>query len=147
MFILGKDGTVTKNRIAPVRSACAVLVSSQNQSRAWNYCMQQTVSAEGYSGQAFSTFVPHTVRAKETKQCTDCHVAADGGNNALMAKVLLQGTNFMNFMGHNVWVAGGKGGIDGVTVTERDEPQAIIGSHLHKLAYPERLRGASRSGA
>jgi hypothetical protein len=136
-FFLGRDGTVTKNRIAPVRSACAVLVSSQSQSRSWLYYMQQTVSAEGYSGQAFSTFVPHTVRAKETKQCTDCHLSAGGNNNAWMANVLLQGTNFMNFMGHNVWVAGGKNGFEGVAVAERDEPPAIIGSHLHQLAYPD----------
>ena len=45
--------------------------------------MQQTVSAEGFSGQAFSTFVPHTVRATETKHCTDCHVAADGRQQRL----------------------------------------------------------------
>ncbi|HYT66752.1 MAG TPA: hypothetical protein VEL51_10055 [Vicinamibacterales bacterium] len=135
-YFLGKDGTVTKNRIAPVRSACAILVSSQNQSRSWIYYMQQTVSAEGYSGQAFSTYVPHTVRAKETKQCTDCHLSPQGNNNAWMANLLLQGTNFMNFMGHNVWVADGKGGFEGVTVAERDEPPAIIGSHLHRLAYP-----------
>ncbi|MCA1560582.1 MAG: hypothetical protein LC804_10065, partial [Acidobacteria bacterium] len=136
-FFLGRDGTVTGNRIAPVRSACAVLVSSQTQSRSWIYWMQQTVSAEGFSGQAFSTFVPHTVRATETKQCTDCHVSAKGDNNAWMANLLLQGTNFMNFMGHNVWVAAGHDGFEGITVAERNEPPAIIGSHLHKLAYPE----------
>jgi hypothetical protein len=145
-FFLGKDGTVTKNRIAPVRSACAVLVSSQNQSRSWNYYMQQTVSAEGFSGQAFSTFVPHTVRAKETKQCTDCHVSADGNNNAWMANVLLQGTNFMNFMGHNVWVADGKEGFEGIAVAERDEPPAIIGSHLHELAYPDYYKDHQKRG-
>ena len=136
-FFLGRDGTVTGNRIAPVRSACAVLVSSQSQSRSWLYYMQQTISAEGFSGQAFSTFVPHTVRAKETRPCRDCHVAADGRNNAWMANVLLQGTNFMNFMGHNVWVAGARHGFDGVAVAERDEPPAIIGSYLHQLAYPD----------
>ena len=135
-FFLGRDGTVTGNRIAPVRSACAVLVSSQNQSRGWSYYMQQTVSAEGFSGQAFSTFVPHTVRTSETKRCTDCHVSAAGDNNAWMANLLLQGTNFMNFMGHNVWVAAGKTGFEGIPVAERDEPPAIIGSDLHKLAYP-----------
>jgi hypothetical protein len=135
-FFLGRDGTVTGNRIAPVRSACAVLVSSQNQSRGWLYYMQQTVSAEGFSGQAFSTFVPHTVRTTETKRCTDCHVSASGDNNAWVANLLLQGTNFMNFMGHNVWVAAGTEGLEGVTVAERDEPPAIIGSNLHKLAYP-----------
>ncbi len=139
-FFLGRDGTVTGKRIAPVRSACAVLVSSQSQSRSWLYYMQQTVSAEGFSGQAFSTFVPHTVRATETKQCTDCHVSAAGDNNAWMANLLLQGTNFMNFMGHNVWVAAGEDGFEGVTVAERDEPPAVIGSHLHKLAYPDAYR-------
>jgi hypothetical protein len=139
-FFLGRDGTVTGNRIAPVRSACAVLVSSQNQSRSWLYYMQQTVSAEGLSGQAFSTFVPHTVRATETKRCADCHVSAAGDNNAWMANVLLQGTNFMNFMGHNVWVGAGEEGFEGVTVAERDEPPAIIGSDLHKLAYPQEYK-------
>ena len=76
IYILGIDGTVTGNRVAPVRSACAVLVSSQNNDRDWLYYQQQTISSEGFSGQAFSTFVPHTVRAKETKGCTDCHVSA-----------------------------------------------------------------------
>ena len=145
-FFLGRDGTVTRNRIAPVRSACAILVSSQNQQRDWLYYMQQTVSAEGYSGQAFSTFVPHTVRAKETKQCADCHVSADGTNNAWMANVLMQGTNFMNFMGHNVWVADGRGGFEGVAVAERDEPPAIIGSHLQRLAYPEDYAAHEKRG-
>ncbi|HEX4565196.1 MAG TPA: hypothetical protein VH138_01145, partial [Vicinamibacterales bacterium] len=145
-FFLGRDGTVTHNRIAPVRSACAILVSSQNQQRDWLYYMQQTVSAEGYSGQAFSTFVPHTVRAKETKQCTDCHLSADGSNNAWMANVLMQGTNFVNFMGHTVWVADGAGGFEGVAVAERDEPPAIIGSHLHKFAYPEDYAAHQKRG-
>ena len=87
--------------------------------------MQQTVSAEGFSGQAFSTFVPHTVRANETKHCTDCHVSASKDNNAWMAKVLLQGTNFVNFIGRYVWVATGEGGLEAVAVAERDEPPAI----------------------
>jgi len=96
IFMLGRDGTVTGRRIAPVRSACAVLVSSQNQNREWIYSQQQTISAEGYSGQAFSPFVPHTVRAKETKMCTDCHLSADNDNNAWMAQVLMLGTNLVN---------------------------------------------------
>jgi len=71
MFMLGIDGTVTKHRVAPVRSACAVQVSSQNADRAWGYYQQQTVSAEGFSGQSFSTFVPHTVRTRETRTSSD----------------------------------------------------------------------------
>ena len=109
-FMLGIDGTVTGHRVAPARSSCAILVSSQNQNRDWIYYMQQTVSAEGFSGTAFSTFVPHTVRAKETKACDDCHVSSRNDNNAWMAQVLLQGTNLLNFMGRYIYVADGSKG-------------------------------------
>jgi len=136
-YFLGVDGTVTGHRIAPARSSCAVLVSSQNANREWLYYTQQTISAEGFSGQAFSTFVPHTVRAKETKQCSDCHVSKENDNNAWMAQLLLQGTNFMNFMGRYVYVATGNKGFEAITVAEHDEPEAIYGSDLQRLAYPD----------
>ena len=136
IFMLGKDGTVSGRRIAPTRSTCAVLVGSQNQNREWLYSQQQTISSEGYSGHAFSTYVPHTVSTSETKVCTDCHVSKANDNNAVMAQLLMQGTNFVNFIGRFAWVAAGKHGIHAVVVTERDEPQAVIGSSLHKLAYP-----------
>ncbi|MFY9620330.1 MAG: hypothetical protein WAQ99_11025 [Pyrinomonadaceae bacterium] len=135
IFMLGRDGTVTGNRIAPVRSSSAVLVSSQNQNREWIYSQQQTVSAEGYSGQTFNTHVPHTVRGKETKSCSDCHVAKANDNNAWMAQVLLQGTNFVNFMGRFVYVAADHS-LEAVVATERNEPQAVFGSTLHKVAFP-----------
>ena len=137
VYSLAIDGTVTGHRVAPVRSACAVLVSSQNNNRDWIYYQQQTISAEGFSGQAFSTFVPHTVRAKETKQCTDCHISKAGDNNAWMTQLMLLGTNFMNFMGRYIYVATGSKGYEAVAVTENDEPPAVIGSDLQKLAYPE----------
>jgi hypothetical protein len=136
-FMLGVDGTVTKHRIAPARSSCAILVSSQNANREWLYYTQQTISAPGFSGQAFSTFVPHTVRATETKQCSDCHVSAQNDNNAWMAQVLLQGTNFMNFMGRYIYVATGKKGFEAIAVAEHDEPEAIYGSDLQRIAYPD----------
>lgn len=136
VFMLGRDGTVTGHRVAPVRSSSAVLVSSQNQSREWIYSQQQTVSAEGYSGQAFNSHVPHTVRSKETKDCTDCHVSKDNNNNAWLAQTMLQGTNFVNFMGRYVYIAGEEA-LEVVPVTERTEPQAVFGSTLHKLAYPK----------
>lgn len=140
IYMLGVDGTVTGHRIAPARSSCAVLVSSQNANREWLYYTQQTISAPGYSGQAFSTFVPHTVRAKETKQCSDCHVSEKNDNNAWMAQLLLQGTNFMNFMGRYVYVATGKKGLEAVAVAEHDEPEAIYGSDLHRIAYPDNYK-------
>ena len=139
-YFLGVDGTVTGHRVAPARSSCAVLVSSQNANREWLYYEQQTISAEGFSGQAFSTFVPHTVRAKETKQCSDCHVSAANDNNAWMAQVLLQGTNFMNFMGRYIFVATGNKGFEAITVAEHDEPEAIYGSDLQRLAYPDNYK-------
>src|SRR5438552_1291659 len=116
IYMLGVDGTVTGHRIAPARSSCAVLVSSQNANRDWLYYTQQTISAPGFSGQAFSTFVPHTVRAQETKQCSDCHISAENDNNAWMAQLLLEGTNFMNFMGRYVYVATGKKGFEAIAV-------------------------------
>ena len=136
IFMLGVDGTVTGNRVAPARSSCAVLVSSQNASREWLYYTQQTISTPGFSGQGYSTFVPHTVRARETKQCSDCHVSARKDNNAWMAQLMLQGTNFMNFMGRYVYVATGRKGFEAIAVAEHDEPEAIYGSDLHRIAYP-----------
>jgi hypothetical protein len=136
VFMLGVDGTATGHRVAPVRSSSAILVSSQNQNREWIYSQQQTVSTEGFAGQTFNTHVPHTVRAKETKDCADCHVSRDNDNNAWLAQTYLQGTNFVNFMGRYVYVAA-EHSLEVVPVTERTEPQAVYGSTLHKLAYPQ----------
>jgi hypothetical protein len=136
IYMLGVDGTVTGHRVAPIRSACAVLVSSQNADRDWGYYQQQTVSAEGFSGQAFSPFVPHTVRAKETRTCTDCHVSRDNNNNAWLAQVTLLGGGFMNFMGRYIYVATGNHGYQAVAVAEHEEPPSIYGSDFQKVAYP-----------
>jgi hypothetical protein len=137
VYMLGVDGTVTRNRIAPTRSTCAVVVSSQNANRDSLYYLQQTISAEGFSGFAFSSYYPHTVRAKETKTCTGCHVSAAGDNNAWMAQLLMQGTNLVNMMGRYVYVAEGSKGFDAVTVAEHDDPPAVFGSDLQKIAYPD----------
>ena len=163
VFMLGRDGDVTGNKIGPARSSCAIHVGSYNGNRESVYVQQQTVSAEGLSGIAFSTNVPHTVRGtapisksgperglpdspeamisgrSETKMCTDCHVSENGDNNAIMAQLLMQGTNFTNFIGRYCWVATGEHGLSAVVVTERDEPQTVIGSSLHKIAYPQRF--------
>ena len=93
-----------------------------------------------FRARPYSTFVPHTVRGRETKQCSDCHVSAANDNNAWMAQLLLQGTNFMNFMGRYVYVATGKGGLEAIAVAEHDEPEAIYGSDLQRIAYPENFK-------
>ncbi len=140
VFSLARDGSVTGRRIAPARSSCAILASSQNLDGEWIYSQQQTVSSAGFAGTAFSTFVPHTVRGRETRSCTDCHLSAEGDNNAWMASLLLQGTGLVSFVGRNAFVGEAGSGFEAVTVTEREEPQAVIGSRLHQLAYPDRYR-------
>ncbi len=137
IYMLGVDGTVTKNRIAPTRSTCAVVVSSQNANRDSLYYQQQTISAEGFSGFAFSSYYPHTVRAKETKICTSCHVSRSGDNNAWMAQLLMQGTNLVNQIGRYVYIAEGSKGFEAVTVAEHDDPPAVFGSDLQQIAYPD----------
>ena len=137
VFMLGIDGKVKGNKITPVRSTCAVMVASQNAQRDWIYSQQQTISAEGFAGTAFSPHYPHSVRAKETKNCVDCHISKNGDNNAQMAQLLMQGTNQTNFMFRYVYTANGKGGLSATVVTEHEEPQAVIGSTLHRDAYPE----------
>lgn len=138
VFMLGKDSTVKSGKIAPVRSSSAVVVSSQNANREWVYLTQQTVSSEGFSGQAHNPHFPHTVRTRETRTCVDCHVSRDNDNNAWMAQLLNQGTNFVNFFGRHLYVGEGKQGFEAVAITEHDEPMAVYGSHLHKLAYPDK---------
>jgi hypothetical protein len=151
MFHLGIHGTVKRGGpdkilIAPVRSSSALILSSENASRERIYVQQPPVSASGYSSQAFAPHFPHTVRAQETKRCTDCHVSKDNDNNAWMAQTLVHGTNFVNFLGRYIYVGEGTSGFEAVPVTEWDEPQAVIGSYLHKLAYPDYYAAHKKNG-
>jgi len=139
MFQLGRHQTTRGNIIAPIRSTSALILSSTNINRERIYVQQPPIAASGFSSQAFAPHFPHTVRRTETKQCSDCHVSAANDNNAIMAQLTLQGTNFVNFVGMHAWVGLG-GGFEAVRVTEWDEPQAVIGSYLHRFAYPDYYR-------
>ncbi len=155
MFQLGKRGPVKGGRIAPVRSSSALVLSSTNAFRERIYVQQPPVAASGFSSQAFAPHFPHTARKTETKTCTDCHLSEANDNNAIMAQLLLLGTNFVNFVGLHAWV-GTESAVEAVRVTEWEEPQAVIGSYLHRYAYPDwygqhvrnerRLREAYRHG-
>ncbi len=136
VFQLGHHETVKGGKIAPIRSSSALVLSSTNINREHIYIQQPPISASGFSSQAFAPHYPHTERKTETKTCSDCHVSQDNDNNAIMAQLLLQGTNFVNFVGYNAWV-GEEKGIAAIQVTEWDEPQAVIGSYLHRYAYPD----------
>ncbi len=137
MFQIGKHGPAKNGKIVPVRSSSALVLSSEDINRQKIYVQQPPISSSGYSSQAFAPHFPHTVRSKETKDCSDCHVSKENDNNAIMSQLLLLGTNFVNFMGHYCYVAIGDAGLEAVQVTEWEEPQAVIGSYLHKYAYPD----------
>ena len=140
-FQLGIDSTVKNHRLAVLRSSSAVIVGSQNGQREWIYSQQQTVSAEGYSGQAYNPHFPHTTSGVgTTKNCADCHISKKNDNNAWLASLLGFGTGTVNFFGRYAYVGAGKDGLEAVVWTEREEPQAALGSHLHKLAYPDNFK-------
>jgi hypothetical protein len=136
MFQLGKHGPDKGGQVAPMASRSALILSSTNINREKIYYQQPPIAASGHSSQAFAPHYPHTERKTETKTCSDCHLSEANDNNAIMAQLFLQGTNFVNFLGYYAWV-GGDGGFQGVRVTEWQEPQAVIGSYLHRYAYPD----------
>jgi len=136
VFSLGRTGTISGSKITPVRSSSALVLSSTNANRERIYVQQAPISASGFSSQAFAPHYPHTERKTETKTCTDCHVSEANDNNAILAQLTLQGTNFVNFIGLHAWV-GAEQGISAVQVTEWEEPQAVIGSYLQRYAYPD----------
>jgi hypothetical protein len=136
MFQLGRHQTTKGNMIAPIRSTSALILSSTNINRERIYVQQPPISAAGFSSQAFAPHFPHTVRRTETKTCSDCHLSEKDDNNAIMAQLLLQGTNFVNFVGLHAFV-GLQDGFQATRVTEWDEPQAVIGSYLQRFAYPD----------
>jgi hypothetical protein len=135
-FMLGRHGEAKGFRIAPIRSTSALVLSSTNSNRERIYVQQPPVSSSGYSSQAFAPHYPHTERTTETKTCTDCHLSDKNDNNAWLASLLGFGTRFVDFVGFDAYV-GLDGGLAAVQVTEWDEPQAVIGSYLHRYAYPD----------
>jgi len=145
MFLIGRREPAAGGKIAPVRSSSALVLSSTNANRERIYVQQPPIAASGYSSQAFNPHYPHTERKTETKTCTDCHLSKENDNNAIMAQLLALGTNYINFVGYNAYV-GGDGQINAVTVTEWDEPQAVIGSYLHRYAYPDWFAAHEKNG-
>jgi hypothetical protein len=145
-FMLGVNSPIKGGKLAPVRSSSALVISSTNQQRQRIYIQQPPIAASGYSSQAFNAHVPHTVRGRETQGCGSCHVTRQNDNNAWMAQLLLQGTNFVNFIGRYAYVATGPEGFEAVAVTEWDEPQAVIGSSLHKIVYPDYYAQHEKNG-
>jgi hypothetical protein len=136
-YMLGVTGSTKGNKVTTVRSSSGLVLSSKNANREQIYLQQPPISAPGYSSQAFNPHFAHTVRKTETRECVDCHLSSKNDNNAWMAQLLLQGTNFVNFLGKYAYVGTGEKGLAAVQVTMQDEPQAVIGSELQSMAYPD----------
>ncbi len=136
-YMLGIDGSVQGHKVMPVRSSSAVTVSVTDGTRGIAVNHAPTISSGGYNGNAFNTHPPHTVRAAETKTCSDCHVSKENDNNAWLSSILMQGSNQVNFMGRFAYVAEGRDGLSATLVAEQTEPQAVLGTHLHEIAYPD----------
>ncbi|MFT6644001.1 MAG: hypothetical protein ACJAX5_001635 [Patiriisocius sp.] len=136
IFMLGRRGKINGGRIAPLRSTSALVLSSTNSNREKIYVQQPPISAPGYSSQAINPHFAHTVRKTETRVCSDCHLSDKGDNNAIMTQTLGYGTDFVDFVGYHAYL-GGDGSVEAVQVTEWDEPQAVIGSYLQRIVYPD----------
>ncbi len=146
VFMLGISPDVKQNKVAVVRSSSAVMVSSTDAQRAIAYKQQLTVAGNGMNGQCFNTHFAHTVRTRETRKCSDCHVSDRNDNNAWLAQTYLMGTNYVNFFGMYAYVGEGDGGLEAVKITEWPEPQAVIGSNLHRMAFPDEYGAHEAAG-
>ena len=136
VFMIGRRGSIKGGKIAPIRSSSALVLSSTNANREKIYIQQPPIAASGYSSQAMNPHFAHTVRKTETKTCSDCHLAETGDNNAIVAQTLGLGTRYIDFLGFMAYM-GTERAVEAVQVTEWDEPQAVIGSYLHRYAYPD----------
>ena len=146
VFMLGIDGTVTGNRIAPVRSSSAVVVSSEDINRQKVYFQQQTVSA----GRLRRPGVQHARAAHRARQGNeDVHRLPRLGGRRQQRRdgaAAAAGHELRQLHGPVRLRRDRHGGVEAVAVTERDEPQAVIGSDLHRLAYPKEYAAHERHG-
>ncbi|MBI3448574.1 MAG: hypothetical protein HY049_06640 [Acidobacteria bacterium] len=139
-FLLGVGTTDKGNKITPMRSASAVVVSAKDRNRNTFIHQQPTVSTPGFSGYGVTPNPPHTVRLKETKRCTDCHLSAANDNNAVISTLLGIGSNGAAFIGDYAFIAENGKGVRGVRVAHGDEPQPVIGSHYDSVLNPDSFR-------
>jgi hypothetical protein len=136
-FMLGISGSVQGNKVSPCRAASSVILSARDGNRAIVNHQQPTISTPGYSGHAMTTNPPHTVRIKETKTCTECHISDKNDNNAIIAKVFGMGVRSVDFVGRYVYVAERGKGFEAHRVTcQEDFPEPVIGSDMHRVMNP-----------
>ena len=105
MFQLGRHGRSKGNKIAPVRSSSALVLSSTNINRERIYVQQPPIAASGLLARRPSRRTIRTPCARPRPRPAPTATSREANdNNAIMAQLLLQGTNFVNFVGFNAWV-------------------------------------------
>ena len=147
--MLARDGDVTGNRIGPARSSCAVHVGSYNSNRESIYVQQQTISGRGPQRHRVQhQRAAHRPRrqAHETEDSAPTATSRkNNDNNAIMAQLLMQGTNYVNFIGRYCWVAAGEHGLYGRRRHRAGRAAGRHRQHAARAGVPRALRGARRA--
>jgi outer membrane protein OmpA-like peptidoglycan-associated protein len=125
------------SKVWPLRPASSTIVSVLDGDRNNVVHEQPLVSTPGFANSAMTPYPPHTVRTRETKTCTDCHLSTDNNNNARIGSMLGFGVNALNYQGSFAYTAVNGKGITAVQVAEGDEPVPVIGSNFDHILLPE----------
>jgi hypothetical protein len=85
-----------------VRSSSALVLSSTNLNRERIYVQQPPISARLLEPGLRAAFPAHGAHDRD-QDLQRLPLSAANDNNAIMAQLLLLGTNFVNFVGLNAW--------------------------------------------
>jgi hypothetical protein len=144
-FTLGINGIYNGrkfNPLSPRNPVVATVLDGNNNSATHQ---QSSVGSEGWTSYNMAPNVPHTVRARETQDCTTCHLSKAKDNNAWLAQVFGEGTNGYSYMGDYAWV-GEPGLLKGIRVSYGYEPQPVIGSNMQRIIDPAKFNEFVKSG-
>jgi len=144
-FTLGISGVWNGRKFSPSSPRNPVVVTVLDGNNNDGTHEQSSVGSEGWINNYMAPNVPHTVRARETYDCTTCHLSKTKDNNAWMAQVVGQGTNGYNFVGTNEWI-GVPGSVRAVRVSYGYEPQPVIGSNMQRIMDPGKFEEFVKSG-
>jgi hypothetical protein len=106
---------------------------------------QSSVGSEGWASYNMAPNVPHTVRDRETQDCTTCHLSKNKDNNSWLAQVFGEGTNGYSYIGDYEWI-GQPGLMKAVRVSYGYEPQPVIGSNMQRIIDPQKFNEFVKSG-
>jgi hypothetical protein len=152
-FVLGVDGTVEQNRLAPFRSSMEAHVSIAD-------CNGNTVFAnlvhancragQPVAGPGTNNFMPHTVRTDVVRGCESCHSVTDENghvvNNHLLAQTMGLGSGRLDYLGDWIFAASSGDGRDSVldVVDVKDESE-VPGETGAKNSFPGFFVGNSNN--